>query len=80
MVDRSNFLFGSCRFRVLVIAWGCLVGGVPRATADVTVDFEDLPLEPESFYNGSDGAGGFVSRGAFFNNLLSVSTSKSPRT
>jgi len=33
-----------------------------------TIDFEDLTLAPESFYNGADGAGGFVSRGAFFNN------------
>jgi hypothetical protein len=33
------------------------------------VDFEDLTLPgPNSFYNGSDLAGGFTSRGAFFNN------------
>jgi hypothetical protein len=34
----------------------------------VTIDFADLTLAPESFYNGADGAGGFVSQGAFFNN------------
>lgn len=33
-----------------------------------TVDFEDKPLPPNSFYNGGDAAGGFTTRGAFFNN------------
>jgi hypothetical protein len=34
-----------------------------------TADFEDLSLNPESFWNGSDGgAGGFFSRGIAFNN------------
>lgn len=33
-----------------------------------TIDFEDKSLAPNSFYNGSDLAGGFTSRGAFFNN------------
>lgn len=37
-------------------------------SAEQVVDFEDLILTPESFYNGSDGAGGFTSQGAFFNN------------
>lgn len=32
------------------------------------VDFEDIPLAPESYYNGSDGAGQVVSRGATFEN------------
>jgi len=34
------------------------------------VDFEDLPLAPGTFYNGSDFAGGFTSHGAFFNNTF----------
>jgi hypothetical protein len=34
----------------------------------VAIDFEDLTLSPNSFYNGADGAGGFTSRGAFFSN------------
>ena len=38
-----------------------------RASAQ-TVDFEDLTLTAQSFYNGSDGVRGFVSQGAFFNN------------
>jgi hypothetical protein len=36
-----------------------------------TVDFEDLPLAAESFWNGSDGSGGFQSNGAFFSNSYS---------
>lgn len=39
-----------------------------QALAQQVVDFEDLSLAPNSYYNGSDGAGGFTSRGAFFNN------------
>jgi hypothetical protein len=46
---------------------GLLLTGPRPAPAD-TIDFEDLTLAPDSFYNGSDGAGGFTSRGAFFNN------------
>jgi len=39
------------------------------ATAgSLVVDFEDLSVPPEGYYNGADGAGGFTSRGAFFNN------------
>jgi hypothetical protein len=42
--------------------------GTPRwASADI-IDFEDLKLKPDSYYNGSDQTGGFVSRGAAFNN------------
>ncbi len=38
---------------------------LPSATV---VDFEDLALAANSFQNGSNGSGGFVSRGASFNN------------
>jgi hypothetical protein len=34
-----------------------------------SVDFEDLGLAPNSYYNGSDLAGGFTSRGATFQNV-----------
>lgn len=40
----------------------------PALARRVVVDFEDLQLAPNSFYNGADGAGGFTSEGAFFNN------------
>jgi Domain of unknown function (DUF4465)/PEP-CTERM motif len=36
-----------------------------------TINFEDKSLPPDSFYNGSDLAGGFTSGGAFFNNSYS---------
>ncbi len=35
---------------------------------DVISDFEDLSLAPESYWNGSDGSGGFTSGNAFYNN------------
>lgn len=34
------------------------------------VDFEELPVEPGGFYNGSDMAGGFESRRVHFNNAF----------
>ena len=36
-----------------------------------TIDFEELPLGTQDFYNGSDGAGGFESLGSWFNNFNS---------
>ena len=36
----------------------------------VTVEFEELPLAPESFYNGSDFNGDFSSQETTFNNLF----------
>ena len=53
-----------------VIVGFFLIGGAGPTLASVLVDLEDLSLEPNSFYNGSDGAGGFTSRGAFFNNTF----------
>ncbi len=40
----------------------------PPSLASFTVDFEDVPLAPSSFYDGADGAGGFTSQGAHFRN------------
>ncbi|HEY4761096.1 MAG TPA: DUF4465 domain-containing protein, partial [Thermoguttaceae bacterium] len=37
-------------------------------TQAITVDFEDVSLPPSGYYNGSDNAGGFTSRGVFFPN------------
>lgn len=44
----------------------------PRSVSAVTIDFEDVGvgLAPESFYNGSDGAGGFSSGGGSFPNTF----------
>src|SRR5205823_15015897 len=45
----------------------CLLLVFPAfAPAQVVVDFEDLVVPPAGYYNGSDGAGGFTSRGARF--------------
>ena len=38
------------------------------ASSAVIAMFDDLGLGPESYWNGSDGSGGFVSGGAAFNN------------
>lgn len=52
------------------------VSGIPSVLdAQTLVDFEDVgaPLSSESFYNGSDGAGGFVSGTLGFNNTFTSS-------
>ncbi len=38
------------------------------STAADIANFDDLSIEPESYWNGSDGLGGFASGGAFFHN------------
>lgn len=49
---------------------GCILFLLPTLAFAQTVNFEDLSLPPESFYNGSDLAGGFTSQGTFFNNTF----------
>src|SRR5688500_17978343 len=41
---------------------------LPAAAPAQVIDFEDVPVPAAGFYNGADGAGGFTSRGARFNN------------
>lgn len=41
---------------------------LPSFVFGAVSDFEDLTLSPESFYNGSDAAGGFSSGGTLFSN------------
>lgn len=53
----------------LLVLTGLLAIG-PFASADALADFEDLNLPADSFYNGSDNAGGFTSSGTFFNNTF----------
>ncbi len=56
--------------RLLLVTSAFVVTIRPAVAQPVrVVDFEDLTLASESYYNGSDGAGGFKSRGAFFNNF-----------
>jgi len=42
-----------------------LLAGMSRAAI---VTFDDLPLAPDSYWNGADGAGGFTSGGVRFAN------------
>jgi hypothetical protein len=48
-----------------------LVALTPAAARAQVIDFEDLTVPAAGYYNGSDGAGGFTSRGARFNNSYS---------
>ncbi|MFH1371261.1 MAG: DUF4465 domain-containing protein [Planctomycetota bacterium] len=52
--------------RVLCVVFVFGVGGVVKAEQIAT--FEDLTLGAESYWNGSDGSGGFENGGAWFNN------------
>ena len=45
--------------------------GLPMAQAELS-DFEDLALDPNSYWNGSDNSGGFTSGDAFFFNDYNV--------
>jgi hypothetical protein len=60
--------------RVRRIAWRMAAalllanGGLVGSCYGTIVDLEDLSLAPNSYWNGSDGSGGFSSRSAFFNN------------
>ncbi len=58
------YLFRSFTALAMVVLLGA--GG---ALAEV-VNFEDLPLGPNSYWNGSDGTGGFVSGGVSFANTF----------
>ena len=67
---------GRSRFERSLLRWflgvilGLILGTNPRGVAHAgIIGFEDVPLSGESFYNGSDGAGGFTSGEAFFNNV-----------
>lgn len=44
------------------------------SSAQRLIDFGDLSLPPSSYYNGSDGAGGFTSGGSAFNNVYDPDT------
>ena len=52
--------------RGLAAVFVFLVCGVVRA--EEITDFEDLTLGPQSYWNGSDGSGGFASGSAWFKN------------
>ncbi len=55
-----------------ILVLGCLCIGV---NAQTVIDFEELTLEGESFYNGADESGGFTSGDAFFGNTYDTTFS-----
>lgn len=58
-------------FRKLIFVMGLLViAGVVGAAP--VAGFDDNPLAPETYWNGSDESGGFVSGNAWFNNNYNV--------
>ncbi|UCF91102.1 MAG: DUF4465 domain-containing protein [Desulfobacterales bacterium] len=58
--------------RLIVLTLSMILIATSWAAETVVSDFEDLSLDPESFYNGSDGAGGFTSGSAEFMNDYSA--------
>lgn len=54
--------------KMIWVVAGLLCLAMSPCNAEV-VTFDDLALDPESYYNGSDGAGLFVSAGVEFNNF-----------
>lgn len=60
--------FRAARLSLLTVLG--LLAGASRSALAATIDFEDLPLAADSYYNGADGADGFASGGASFNNTF----------
>lgn len=54
--------------RVVSFAFAILVFVIAGAAKAAVSDFEDLSLGSESYWNGSDGSGGFHSGSAYYNN------------
>ncbi len=54
----------SCAILAILLALAAIVG----TGGAETINFADLSLASNSYWNGSDGSGGFSSGGAFFNN------------
>jgi hypothetical protein len=54
---------------VFLYILGLVIMAVPAVQASVAT-YEDLTLGPESYWNGSDGSGGFISGGHFHNNTF----------
>jgi hypothetical protein len=62
MASVRQVVYGYFLFLIIVMTMASFV------KADSIAAFEDLTLQNESFWNGSDGVGGFVSGSAFFSN------------
>ena len=61
-LEKDDQMMRFSRLALVVCVVGIWFLGTSRSVLAQTVDFEDLTLAPQSFYNGSDGAGGFVSQ------------------
>lgn len=61
--------------RPLILAAAAALLTLSHARASVTATFDDLPLAPESYYNGSDEAGGFTSAGIHLSNSYNTAWS-----
>lgn len=60
------------RLFIIVLMFCFFLISANAAVAE-TADFENLPLNAESYWNGSDGAGGFLSGGILFSNNYNMS-------
>ena len=69
-MSRFRVLDQYCARAAYGISFVILILGALAETswASPVINFEDLSLTPNSYWNGSDGSGGFTSGGAYFNN------------
>ena len=67
----AKSLKGDYRMRMFVISMLSIIFLTAGLVYAENAGFDDLALDPESYYNGADGAGGFESGGALFNNYYS---------
>ncbi|MFN6943864.1 MAG: DUF4465 domain-containing protein [Cytophagaceae bacterium] len=67
---KHNYFSGN--FRSIILTFLAFSFSI-AVHAQRVVSFENLHLEEESYWNGSDGAGGFISGGAFFPNAYNTS-------
>ena len=56
----------------MAVGLAALAAAAAGARAGNLADFEALPLGPNQYWNGSDGAGGFTTGPAHFNNLYTL--------
>lgn len=59
------------RFSFLMVCAVMVLAAACNAWGD-TADLEDLTLNPESYWNGDDGSGGFTSHGFRFSNVYNM--------
>jgi hypothetical protein len=70
--DKTWLLKGECKMRKFLVSFLSLFFLTTAVASAGVSTFEDLTLDAESYWNGSDGSGGFSSSGANFNNNYSA--------